>query len=143
MDNSSAKPQQNSKAQPASPSKATSAAAPPTPTAPARETVRVRVKQGATIATAEGRKVGGDWINLDVRDMKVPSLRRLVETEEDIEIALRPAKERAEKQAETQAIFQRFVEADVRAAEREKAIRQPLLDAMTPQGPAPGPASIG
>ncbi len=143
MDNSSAKPQQNSKAQPAPQPKATAAAAPAPAAAPARETVRVRVKQGATIATAEGRRVGGDWINLDMRDMKIPSLRRLVETEEDIEEAAKPAKARAEKQAETQAIFQRFVDADVRAAEREKAIRQPLLDAMTPQGTAPGPASLG
>lgn len=118
-------------------------AATPAVAAPERETVRVRVKPGATIATATGRKVGGDWIDLDVRDMKVPNLRKLVETEEDIEQAALPAKQRAAAQAETQAMFHRFVDSDVRAAEREKAIRKPLLDALTPQGTAPGPASIG
>jgi len=126
------------------------------PAVPPRQTERVRVKAGATIAVSETatgldgkavvkvvRKVGGDWIDMDVRDMKNPRLRAMVETEEDIETAAKPAKERAAKQAETQAMFARFVESDVRAAEREKAVRKPLLDAMTPQGTAPGPVSVG
>jgi hypothetical protein len=146
MDTSPSKPQQSPKAPPAPQSKAQVAQASvavAAPAQPARDTVRVRVKAGAAIATASGRKVGGDWIDLDVRDMKIPNLRRFVETEEDIAEAEKPARQRAEQQAATHAMFQRFVESDVRAAEREKAIRKPLLDAMTPQGTAPAPARIG
>ncbi len=111
--------------------------------APASKTVRVRLKPGAAILTAGGRKVGGDWIEADVRDMAIPRWRANVETAEDIEAAKLPQKQRDEQQAVAQALFSRFVESEVKAAAREKEIRGPLLEAMTPQGPAPAPARIG
>jgi hypothetical protein len=49
------------------------------------DTVRVRVRPGASIKLAKDKTaVGGDWIELSPADLEFKSLRQAVETEEEI-----------------------------------------------------------
>lgn len=116
------------------------------------ETVRVRVREGRTVQLDAGRVArGGEWVNVDPAELRVPSFRSAVQTAEEHTEARKTDAERREAAVASggSSLFdsmrnvarQQHValrdrdEAAKRAAAQEVGMARELLDPTRPPAP--------